>query len=104
MARWRAKCWLGSSAGYQDLEVAANTLNGAKEQLQRIYGAEQIINLHQVRESSSSSSGGSSEISWEAIGLIVLVIIFLAYWWIIVPVGVLGGIGWFFFVRGNDNE
>ncbi len=103
MGRWTAKCWLGSSAGYQDLEVSANTLNGAKQQLQRVYGAQQIINLHEVRESrSGGGDGGGSEISWTAIGLIFLAVIFLAYWWIIIPVGILGGIGLFFFVRGND--
>lgn len=60
MARYRAKCWLGSSSGYQDLEVSANTKNGANEQLRNIYGAQQIINLHEVRESRSGSSGDSS--------------------------------------------
>ncbi len=57
MATYRAKCWLGSASGYQELEVQSNTLYGAKEQFQRIYGAEQIINLREVRDSSSSGSG-----------------------------------------------
>ena len=43
MATWRAECWLGSSAGRQTLEVQANTIHGAKEQLERVYGAEQKI-------------------------------------------------------------
>lgn len=60
MARWTAKCWLGSKSGYQDIEVSANTIGGAKEQLQNIYGAEQIINLRQVGE---ESSGGGIELS-----------------------------------------
>lgn len=55
MARWTAKCWLGSKSGYQNIEVSANTIGGAKEQLQDIYGAEQIINLRQIREESSGS-------------------------------------------------
>jgi hypothetical protein len=59
MATWTAKCWLGQSAGYQQLEVQANTLSGAKQQLERVYGAEQIINLREVRNSSSGSSEGS---------------------------------------------
>ena len=57
MATWRAKCWLGSSSGYQELEVQSNTFQGAEQQLKRIYGAEQIINLRQVRGESTSSSG-----------------------------------------------
>lgn len=60
MARWTAKCWLGSASGYQDCEVSANTIGGAKEQLQRIYGAEQIINLRELRNSNSRYSSSSS--------------------------------------------
>jgi hypothetical protein len=64
VAIYRAKCWLGSSSGYQELEVKSSTLYGAKEQFRRIYGAEQIINLREVRDDSSSSgsdvSGGAS--------------------------------------------
>jgi hypothetical protein len=58
MATWRAKCWLGSSSGYQELEVQSSTPYGAKEQFQRIYGAEQIINLREVRGDSNSSGSG----------------------------------------------
>jgi len=64
--RWTAKCWMGSSSGYVDIEVNAATINGAKEQLQNVYGAEQIINLREIRENSSGSSldfsGGSGGI------------------------------------------
>lgn len=61
MATWRAKCWLGSSSGYQDLEVQSNTSYGAKEQFQRIYGASHIINLREVRNNSNSSGSSSSD-------------------------------------------
>jgi hypothetical protein len=88
MAIWRAKCWLGSSAGYQDLEVKANTLNGAKDQLERIYGAEQIINLREVRSSSGSSSDSDGS------GIVALVALGAAAWafftftpWILMTVG-----------------
>jgi hypothetical protein len=56
--RWTAKCWLGSKSGYVDIEVGASSLAGAKEQLQNIYGAEQIINLREIR----GDSGGGMEI------------------------------------------
>ena len=79
MARWTAKCWLGSASGYQDLEVQSNTAHGAKEQLQRIYGAEQIINLRQVNEG-SSSSGGGSEFSFGAIAILVVFALAITYW------------------------
>ena len=45
MATWQAKCYLGSANGYQELTVQSNTFHGAKEQLERIYGATQVINL-----------------------------------------------------------
>lgn len=48
MATWKAECWLGSQAGRQTLQVEASTYSGAKEQLQRIYGADRISNLRQV--------------------------------------------------------
>ena len=59
MATWRAKCWLGSSSGYQDLEVQSNTLNGAYEQFEKIYGVKDPINLHEVRGGGGYSSGSS---------------------------------------------
>lgn len=77
MATWRAKCWLGSDSGYQELEVQSNTSYGAKRQLEEIYGAEQIINLRQV----SSGSGSSSiEGSWALI-LLFGALAFLYYFW-----------------------
>ena len=80
MATWRAKCWLGSSSGYQELEVQSNTLNGAKEQFKRIYGAEQIINLREVRSRDSSSSGSGVDFSGAGgIGLIGLLIVGWAF-------------------------
>jgi hypothetical protein len=72
MATYRAKCWLGSASGYQELEVQSNTLYGAKEQFERIYGAEQIINLREVRGDSNSS--GSSLDFGGTVGLIGLVV------------------------------
>lgn len=101
MARWTAKCWLGSASGYQDIEVSANTINGAKEQLQNIYGAEQIINLRQVSNSGSSSGGGIELGSggWTFIAILFGIGAIVAYWYIIIPVAVLGGLGWWFLTK-----
>ena len=95
MATWKAECWLGSKAGLQTLEVQANTLNGAKEQLERVYGAEQISNLREVRNKPSTSSG-SSEGSFEGtvglLGLVAAACIFYAFApWILMLLG--GAIG-----------
>jgi len=86
MARWTAKCWLGSRSGYQDCEVSASSAAGAQDQLERIYGAEQIVNLRQVGNgglfSGSSSSGGSlSALMWLAALFVII-----SYWQIILPI------------------
>jgi hypothetical protein len=48
MNAWTAKCWMGTSSGYQNLTVYANTINGAYDQLLNIYRAQQIINLRRI--------------------------------------------------------
>ena len=98
MATWRATCWLGSASGYQDLEVQANTLNGAKEQLQRVYGAEQICNLREVRSSSSSSSSGDELSGYLFLALILFGIwVIVEYWWIVVPVAAICLACWLYY-------
>ena len=87
MATYRAKCWLGSSSGYQELEVQSNTIQGAEEQFQRIYGAEQIINLREVRSGSSTSSSSGDVGGYLVLGAILFGIwLLVEYWWIVVPV------------------
>jgi uncharacterized membrane protein len=97
MATYRAKCWLGSSSGYQELEVQSNTITGAKEQLQRIYSAEQIINLREVR-SGGSSSGSDGDIGgYLVLGTILFGIwIIVEYWWIVVPLAAILLFGWLY--------
>lgn len=98
MARWTAKCWLGSASGYQDIEVSANTINGAKEQLQNIYGAEQIINLREIRNSGGGGGGGIELGSggWTIIGVLLGIGAIVTYWYIILPIAALVGVGWWF--------
>jgi hypothetical protein len=98
MARWTAKCWLGSASGYQDIEVSANTINGAKEQLQNIYGAEQIINLREIRDSGGGGGGGIElgRGGWTIIGVLLGIGAIVAYWYIILPIAILVGLGWWF--------
>lgn len=80
MGVWRAQCWLGSESGYQELEVKANTWNGAKSQLERIYGAEQIINLHEVNSASGSSDGAEVNGGLILFGLAVLLLVYAWKW------------------------
>jgi hypothetical protein len=96
MATWRAQCWLGSESGYQNLEVESNTFQGAEQQLRRIYGAEQIINLREVRSDGSSSSiadiGGML-----MLGAVLFVIwLFVEYFWIMTPLTVIILIAWIY--------
>ena len=89
MGIFRAKCWLGSSSGYQDLEVKANTVNGAIDQFKRIYGVEQVINVSEVcgGNSGSSSSGSGGGVFGLAIlvGLVWALVTFLP--WILMGIG-----------------
>lgn len=93
MATWKAKCWLGSESGYQDLEVQSNTCQGAEQQLRRIYGAERIINLREVRSGESSPSFDLDG-TVTLLGIVLLIGLIVNYWWIIVPLGVLLFAGW----------
>ena len=102
MATWKAECWLGSSAGRQTLEVQANTLNGAKQQLERVYGAEQISNLREVKRGSgsSSSSSDSSGAIW-LIGAVFILGFVVTYWYIAIPIAVIIGILAYLGMRGD---
>ncbi|NBW57577.1 hypothetical protein EBR43_07310 [bacterium] len=55
MTKYKAKCFLGQSSGYVDIEVQASTMEGAKDQLKRIYHAEQILGLREVSSFSYSN-------------------------------------------------
>ena len=92
MATYRAKCWLGSSSGYQDLEVKANTSVGAIEQFKRIYGADQVINVSQTRGGGSRSSSGDSGMGFGEIvtltGFIGAIWVFFTFTpWILMGLG-----------------
>ena len=67
MATWRAKCWLGSANGFQYLEVQSNTVYGAREQLESVYGAQQVIDLHQVNSNNGRISSGMSDSTASAV-------------------------------------
>jgi hypothetical protein len=101
MATWRAECWLGSSAGRQTLEVEASTSNGAKQQFERVYGAQQITNLREVRSGGSSFSSGDTEgLVWLA-GIGFVLYLFVTYWYIAIPVSIVLGILIFMGMSGD---
>jgi len=100
MAIWEGDAWLGSASGRQKVRVKSNTFHGAKEQIERIYGATSIHNLREVR--SSSSSGSGSDFSpGDIFGLVIFlgaIYLFVEYWKFILPIfiilGILAIIGW----------
>jgi len=92
MGIWRAECWLGSESGYQELEVKANTWNGAKTQLERIYGAEQIINLQEVSCAFDSNDG--AEISGGGILFVLFLLFILAAWKYMLIIGAIALVIW----------
>jgi hypothetical protein len=71
---------MGSKSGYVDLEVNASTLGGAKEQLENIYGAQQIINLREVGNSSGGLGNVSSSSGGVAIVALLAAFVFFTPW------------------------
>ena len=74
MANYTADVWMGSMTGRQRVQVQANTWNGARDMIKRIYGPgvkdNDILDLEECRSSSSSySSSGSTEALFGLIGL-----------------------------------
>ena len=94
---------MGSSSGYVDIEVSAATSNGAREQLENVYGAQQIVNLREVRSSGGSSSGGDSGgfLGLCAIGFALYVLV--NYWTAVIGIGVAALALWIIYkVFSND--
>lgn len=95
MATWKAKCWLGSGSGYQNLEVQSNTTYGAEEQFKRIYGAQQVLNLRRANDSSPNFSMPSSGYGPALLALVILFVI-VEYWYIVVPIIALLTLGYLY--------
>ena len=91
MATYRAKCWLGSANGYQELEVQSNTVYGATEQFKSIYGAEQVINCRRVNDNSSVDISGDSA---SIVGLVFMFAI-IFFWKYVLLFGIVGLICWY---------
>ena len=101
MATWNAKCYLGTKGGYQNLQVEAASVNGARQQFERVYGSQQTINIRRV--DGDSYSGGGSMGAIEGIGSFVFWIgafLVFMYWKEIAAIalifGILSLIIWFF--------
>ena len=91
MARYRAKCWFGSNIGMQEMEVNSATSHGAVDMLKRVYGAQQVYNVHQIREGSNSGGGSSSFSGIGGLSLVALIAAVMFAPWVLMTVG--GAVG-----------
>ena len=96
MATWTAKCYLGTKGGYQNLQVDAATFNGAAQQIERVYGSQQTINIRRVSDDSTSGGfdmgaleGITSFLFWIGAFLVYM------YWQYIIGIALIFGILWF---------
>ena len=101
MAQWTARCYLGTKEGYQNLTANAATIQGAKDQFERVYGSQQTINIRRVDD--NFYSGGSSMGVIESVSTILFwvgAILVFSYWKEIAAIalifGILSLIVWFF--------
>lgn len=103
MARWTAECYLSDKLGISQIEVSANTSYQAQEIMKKVYSAQRISNIREIRENNtnnSTTSGGT--------GLIVLLGFIWALFsfapWILMIIGGMFGTWIGQFVTGSSLE
>ena len=99
MATWQADVFVNSKVGQIKTQVDASTFEGAREQIYAKHGdVQQICNLREVGNSwfssSSSSSDSDSLGSLMAILLLCGVGLAIVYWYIAIPLAILGYFIW----------
>jgi len=95
MAQWTARCYLGTKEGYQNLTANASTIQGAKDQFERVYGSQQTINIR--RSDDNFYSGGSSMGAIEGISALLFWVgafLLFMYWKYIAGIALIFGILW----------
>lgn len=80
MPRYRAEAYMGTSIGTQTVEVDAASIGGATQQIKRIYGAQFISNLREVRPSRSNNTESSSSGAGPVLLIALAASIFWAPW------------------------
>lgn len=94
MATWEGQAWLGSASGRQTVRVQSNTFHGAKEQIQQIYGTDDVHNLREVRGGGDGVSFGGSTDGYGVwiciLGAFILFAMFTPW----VMMTLFGGAGW----------
>jgi hypothetical protein len=91
MATWKADVFVNSQVGRITTEVQASTFGGAQQQIYAKHGdVQQITNLRQVSNNSSSDSSGGSDagVTVALIGLVAVGWAFLSFTpWIMMGLG-----------------
>ena len=107
MARYTAQVWTSNDHPY-DVEVNATSVFHARRIITRREGVKdhEVNRIFEIRDddtsSSSSSSSGSSFDGGDMGGYLALGAVLFAlwliveYWWIVIPIGVIGLIGWIY--------
>jgi len=95
MATWSAKCYLGTKGGYQNLQVEAATVNGARQQFERVYGSQQTINIEEADSYGGGFDMGAIEGFTSLLFWVGAFLVFM-YWKWIVGIALVFGILWFF--------
>ena len=87
MPRYRAQAYMGPSIGTQTVEVDSASIGGATDQMKRIYGAQQIIGIHEVRQNRNNNTEHSASSGPGSLLLIALVASIFWAPWIFMAVG-----------------
>ena len=74
-SNWTAQVFVNSNVGEITANVQASTIQGARQQIEQIYGSSQIYNLREVSGRSSSASGGAGTGCLALVGLAALIIV-----------------------------
>ena len=103
MPRFTAECYLSDKLGISQIEVSANTSYQAQDIMRKVYGAQRISNIREIRENntnSSTTSGGA--------GILILLGFIWALFsfapWILMIVGGMFGTWIGQFVTGSSLE
>lgn len=103
MARFIAECYLGDGIGNSKIEVDAATSYQAQEIMKKVYGAQRISNIREIRDNntnSSTTSGGTGLII--LLGCIWAILSFAP--WVMMIVGGMFGTWIGQFVTGSSLE
>ena len=94
MATYKALIKTVPTGSAFEVTTESGSINTAKQQIEKLYDPIYIHNLREVRNSSSSVSESSS--SWFLILAIFGIWLIVTYWWIVIPLSIIGLVGYLY--------